>query len=73
MQIDLEPHHHSHQYELKPISRWWLAVPVALIFLGAYLNGFWRVETWGLVFFGGMLVAAMVLCFPRYWLSKIND
>lgn len=73
MQIDLEPKRHSHLYEIKPMSRWWLTIPVALIGLNAYLNGFGRVETWGLVFFGGMLVAAIILCFPRYWLSKIND
>jgi hypothetical protein len=72
-QIDLEPRRHSHFYEIKPLSRWWLSVPVAMVLLGAYLNGFWRAETWGLVFFGGMLFAAVLLCFPRYWLSKIND
>jgi hypothetical protein len=69
-QIDLEPRSHSSNYELKPMSRWWLAVPVAAILLNAYLNGFSSLYTWGLVFFGMLLMAFLVLIFPHYWLSR---
>ncbi len=68
--IDLEPRRHSSSYELKPMSRWWLTVPVAMILLNAYLNGIASLYTWGLVFFGAMLMAFLILIFPRYFLSR---
>lgn len=68
--IDLEPRSHSSSYELRAMSPWWLTVPVAMILLNAYLNGFTSLYTWGLVFFGAMFMLTMILVFPRYWLSR---
>ena len=34
-EIDLDPGEHSSSYEVKPMSRWWLTIPVALILIGA--------------------------------------
>jgi hypothetical protein len=68
--IDLEPRRHSSSYELKPMSRWWLTVPIGGIFLGAYVNGFSNPTTWALVFVGALLMAFLVLVFPHYWLSR---
>lgn len=72
-QIDLEPRKHSSSYELRPMSRWWLVVAIAMCLLGAFVNGFWRAETWGLIFFGAILGFALILIFPRFWLSRITD
>lgn len=72
-QIDLEPTKHSHLYELKPLSRWWFAFAVLLCLGAAFINGFSKPETWALVVAGGFLCGFAFLCFPRYWLSKIND
>lgn len=70
MQIDLEPRKHSHLYELKPMSRWWLVVPVGGVILGAYVNGFQDPSTWALIFLGALLMALLILIFPRYFLSR---
>lgn len=69
-EIDIEPRKHSSSYELKPWSRWWLLVPVVGVLLGAYVNGIASIYTWGLVFFGMMLMAFLILVFPHYWLSR---
>ena len=69
-ELDLEPRKHSSFYELKPMNRWWLLVPISLIALGAYLNGLTNVNTWALVFFGALLMALLVLVFPKYFLSR---
>lgn len=73
MQIDLEPRRHSHLYEIKPMSRWYLAVPIVALALGIWLNGWDRAETWGLIFFGGMLFGLLPMVFPRQLLSRPKD
>lgn len=70
MQIDLKPSEHSISYELKPMSRWWLTVPVGGTLLGAYVNGFSDPVTWGLVFVGALLMLSLLLVFPKYFLSR---
>lgn len=67
--IDLDPREHSHNYEIKPLSRWWLVVPAFMVLLGAYVNGFTNPITWCLIGFGAALGWAVLLCFPRYWLN----
>lgn len=71
--IDLEPERHSHLYEIKPMSRWWMLGPITLIVICAYANGFFDPVTWALVFVGMLLCAFGILCFPRMWLSRLND
>jgi hypothetical protein len=73
MQIDQEPRQHSSSYELKPMSRWWLVFALVMCVGAAFINGFTRPETWALIFMGAMVCGFCILCFPRYWLSKIND
>jgi hypothetical protein len=70
--LDLEPRRHSHLYEVKPMSRWWLVVVLPLVCLPIWLNGFDRIETWGLLFMGWMLGLGMVMVFPRTFLSKLD-
>lgn len=70
--IDLEPRKHSHQYELKPISRWWLVVPAFSILLGGVANGVQNPTTWGLLFVGALSMLICLLVFPRYWLSRLE-
>lgn len=70
MQIDLEPRDHSSSYELKPMSRWWVLVAAALIIVAAYANGFTDPVTWALVVFGALLMLALLMAFPRYFLSR---
>lgn len=69
-QIDQGSRSHSSSYELKPMSRWWLTVPVSGILLGAYVNGFSDPVTWGLIFVGAMMMLALLFVFPRYFLSR---
>lgn len=71
-EIDLEPEEHSSSYELKPMSRWWLALATALLFLAAYNSGFTKWETWSSIGFGGLFVALLILCFPRAFLSRLG-
>lgn len=69
-QIDLEPRKHSHSFELKPWSRWWLLFPLGGIALTTFANGWDDPVTWSLVFCGALLMAFLVLVFPHYWLSR---
>ena len=73
MQIDLNPRKHSSSYQLKPMSRWWLAAALIMCIGAAFLNGFTKPETWVLIMLGAFVCAFAILCFPRFWLSKIND
>jgi len=69
-QIDQDPRKHSHLYELKPMSRWWLAVPAGAVFLGAFANGFTEPLSWALMGFGALSMAVLILVFPHYFLSR---
>lgn len=72
MQIDLEPRKHSHLYEIKPMSRWWLVLCLGGISLGVAVNGWDNFATWFLVLLGWMLGLATLLVFPKTWLSKLD-
>ena len=72
MQIDLEPRKHSHLYEIKPVSRWWLVLGLALSTLGIVANGWDNPVTWFLLFIGWILGLVTLLADPRFWLSKID-
>ena len=71
--IEADSRQHSHLYELRPMSRWLLVPPAAAIALGAWLNGFDRLETWGLVFFGGLFFSLLPMVFPKQLLSRPKD
>ena len=72
-QIDLEPRRHSHLYELKPISRWWIALTSGLVAFGVWGNGITNPASWFLVLAGALWFGAVVLSNPRKWLSKLKD
>lgn len=69
-QIDQDPREHSHLYELKPISRWWLLLAAGLAVLALFNAGLADWRSWALLFFGALLLAILVLVFPRYFLSR---
>lgn len=71
-QIDLEPKKHSHLYEMKPISRWWLLLVAAMCLLALFNNGLTEWRSWALLFFGAMFGFALIFVFPRYWLSRLE-
>lgn len=71
-QIDLQPSKHSHLYELKPISRWWLLLVLALCALALFNIGFADWRGWAALFFGTMLGFALIFVFPRLWLSRLE-
>lgn len=70
MQIDLEPRKHSHLYELKPMSRWWLAPIVAYIGVCLSVMGWANWQAWSCLLAGALLMLALLLVFPHYWLSR---
>lgn len=72
MQIDQEARRHSHLYELKPMSRWWLVLALVLTVVGVAGNGWQNPSTWFLVFCGWMIGFAMILTNPQKWLSKLD-
>lgn len=71
-QIDLEPKKHSHLYELKPASRWWLIVPICGVALAALVGGIDNVAVWCGVIAGLLLGLSLILVFPRAWLSRLD-
>jgi hypothetical protein len=71
--IDLEPREHSHSYELKPESRWWLVLALVLTVVAIAGNGWENPSTWFLIVCGWMIGFAMILTNPKRWLSKIED
>lgn len=71
--IELGARQHSHLYELRPMSRWLLVPALVMLVLGIWLNGWDRVETWGLIFFGGMFFSLLPMVFPRQLLSRPKD
>lgn len=71
-QIDLEPRKHSHLYEIKPMSRWWLVLCLALSILGIAGNGWANPATWFLLMIGWGLGLSTLLVFPKTWLSKLD-
>jgi hypothetical protein len=73
MQIDLPPKNHSHLYELRPMSPWLFVPAVGALSLFIWLNGVDRMETWGLVLFGGMFFSLIPMVFPRQLLSRPKD
>ena len=70
MHIDQDERRHSHLYELKPMSRWFLIVILALSSLGVYANGWDNPVTWFLLLMGWGLGLATLLTNPQKWLSK---
>ena len=72
-QIEADPRHHSHLYELKPLSRWWLLAAAGIAVVLAFGNGWEKPITWALLLVGFLTGFAVLLVFPRFWLSKIND
>lgn len=72
MQIDQDERRHSHLYELKPMSRWWLALLACLWALGIAVNGFFNPGTWYLLLMGTFGGFALILVFPKYWLSRLD-
>jgi hypothetical protein len=72
MQIDQDERRHSHLYELKPMSRWYLVLVLALSGLGVYVNGWDSPVTWFLLLMGWGLGLATLLTNPKKWLSKID-
>lgn len=71
-EIDLEPKAHSHRFELKPMSRWWLVLVGALCLLALFNNGLADWRSWSLLGFGVMLGFAVIFVFPKTWLSRID-
>lgn len=69
-EIDMDRRQHSHLYEIRPMSRWWLALVLALCLVVAWVNGWEKPETWALLLFGGGLGVACLLVFPRLTLTK---
>jgi tellurite resistance protein TehA-like permease len=72
MQIDQDARRHSHLYELKPASRWWLLPPLGLVFLSLVLGGFANPVTLGALVGGVGLGFGLILAFPKYWLSRLD-
>jgi len=68
--IDIDNRQHSHLYELRPMSRWWLVLVLALCLVMAWVNGFEKPSTWALLLFGGALGVSWLLVFPRLNLTK---
>lgn len=71
--LDLEPHEVRERYDVKPVSKWWLVLSAALVSLQAYINGFDKFTTWGLILFGMGLMATLILVFPRHFLRRRDD
>ena len=72
MQIDQDARRHSHLYEVKPASRWWLLLVIALCALALFNGGLSDWRSWALLFFGVMLGFAVILVFPKTWLSRLD-
>ena len=70
MQIDLEPRKHSHLYEIKPVSRWWLVPILAYIATCLTVMGWSNWQAWACLFAGALFMALLVMVFPHYWLSR---
>ena len=71
--IDAEPRQHSHLYELRPMSRWWL-VPIcgyAALYIAVMGVATW--QAWAGLLAGAGLGLAAIMIFPRFWLSKTTD
>lgn len=73
MNFDLEPQEVRERYDVKPMSRWWLVPPIGGILLALYVTGFDNVFSYGLVLFGMLLMAALVMAFPRHFLRRRDD
>ena len=69
-QVDIGPRKHSHLYEIKPMSRWWLAVLIPYAALGIIINGPANPATWALLVAGFLIGMAWLLIFPRLNLTK---
>lgn len=72
-QIDLEPRKHSHLYELKPMSRWWLVPGLVGAVIGIAANGWDKPSTWALLAAGVIIGFAVLLTNPAKWLSNLED
>jgi hypothetical protein len=70
--LDLEPRRHSHLYEVKPMSRWWLVIAASFAVLMVYLNGVGNLWSWGLLFSGVLLSWLVIAAFPKTFLSKLD-
>lgn len=69
-EIDLEPRKHSHLYELKPMSRWWMVLMLVMSVVGIAGNGWNNPSTWFLLLNGWGLGLATLLTNPKKWLTK---
>lgn len=70
MQVDLDPRKHSHQYEIKPMSRRWLVAALAFAGSMALASGIFIATTWAMFFAGAIVTTFTVLCFPKTFLTK---
>ena len=70
MNLDLEPRHHSSNYELKPMSRWWFVLAIAITAAMSWASGFFEAATWAMFISGAIVAAFALLCFPRVFLTK---
>jgi hypothetical protein len=71
--IDAQPRQHSHLYELRPMSRWWLVPAIVYVVLCLFVMGFDNLNAYACIFGGAMLAGAVLAVFPRFWLSKTTD
>lgn len=71
--IELSERERTRTYVLKPMSRWYFFFFVGFGIFAAYMNGFDKITTWGLLFFGGAIAASAVLVWPYIHLKKIDD
>ena len=72
MQIDQDERRHSHLYELKPVNRLWLLPPIGLALLGLGIGGFDNPSTLAALVGGVGIGFALILAFPKYWLSRLD-
>ncbi|MFD1945072.1 hypothetical protein ACFSJV_22835 [Paradevosia shaoguanensis] len=68
--IELEPRKHSHLYEVKPMSRWWLVPAIGYALLCLAVMGFGNWQAYCALFGGALLMLALLMIFPHYWLSR---
>lgn len=71
-QIDIHPRHHSHQYELKPMSRWWLVPILGYAALCLFAMGPTNWQAYACILAGIFIGMGQILIFPRYWLSRLE-
>lgn len=71
--LDLEPDEVRERYDVKPMSRWWLAVPVLWVLLGLYVTGFTNPLSYSLILSGMSFMGLLIMVFPRHFLRRRDD